>query len=347
MKIRLAFAFAATLLSVGAQAQPKSLFYMGDGAASVHSFEAHKDKIDIIVPTWYNMDGDGLVTGEPNPVVLKEAKAAHIPVIPIVALFNKDEAHKLFGNDKGQAEMNASLLRECQENGYAGIQFDIEDVMWTDRDGLSALVKRTADVLHAHGLQVQIATVPNAPGHAGKTEFGKWIYQEWRGGYDLKALAQSVDLICLMTYDQHTHWTTPGPVGGWKWTTDNLEYALKVVPKEKLSLGIALYGYHWYTGDPGMDKSEKKPNVTSDYISAPNAEFLRDTYGGKTQWDDVDKTAWFWIERDQMREWFFYTDKRTFAARYDLVKQQGIQGFCSWVLGEEDPTIWDVLPSHS
>ena len=60
-----------------------------------------------------------------------------------------------------------------------------------------------------------------------------------------------------MTYDQNTHWTTPGPVGGWIWTKDNMEYALQVVPREKLSLDIALYGYRWYTGDPGLGKAER------------------------------------------------------------------------------------------
>ncbi len=338
---------AALLLSSSSFAQqPKALFYLSDTAASVHSFEAHKDKIDILVPTWYSVDAVGLVTGEPNPVVLREAKAAGIPVFPIVALFDKDKAHQLLGDQKAQAEMNAAFVRECKENGYAGIQFDLEDIMWTDRDALSALVKQSAGILHAQGLQVQIATVPNAPGHAGKTDFGKWIYEEWRGAYDIKALAQSVDLLCLMTYDQHTRWTVPGPVGGWGWTNENLQYALKVVPKEKLSLGIALYGYHWFTGDPGLNKPEKKPNPTAEYISGPNAEFLRDEFGAQTQWDPIDHTAFFWFYRDEMREWIFYTDKHTFEDRYDLVKQNGLEGFCSWVLGEEDPAIWSVLPSR-
>ncbi len=347
MKLQNLLALAVTLVSsVTLHAQPKALFYLGGGSASVHSFEMHKDKIDLLVPTWYSVDGVGLVTGEPNPVVLREAKAARIPVIPIVALFDKDQVHKLMGDNKAQDEMNKALVRECKENGYAGIQIDFEDIMWTDRDALSAMVKKTADILHHEGLQVEIATVPNAPGHAGKTEFGKWIFEEWRGAYDLKALASSVDLICLMTYDQHTRWTMPGPVGGWGWTTENLTYALQFVPKEKLSLGIALYGYHWFTGDPGLGKAEKKPNPTAEYISGPNAEFLRDTYGAQTQWDPVDRSAYFWFYRDQMREWIFYTDKRTFEARYDLVKQDGLEGFCSWVLGEEDPAIWSVLPSH-
>ena len=102
--------------------------------------------------------------------------------------------------------------------------------------------------------------LPATPAQGG---FAKWIYTDWRGAYDIAAIAKYVDLVCLMTYDQHTRWTMPGPVAGWQWTVDNLNYALKVVPKEKLSLGIPLYGYHWYTGAPTKDSTgerEAQPN---------------------------------------------------------------------------------------
>jgi spore germination protein YaaH len=338
--------FAAAQAGMAQAESPKVLYWMGNGLASVNSFMAHKDKIDIISPTWYQIDETGLVTGEPQPVVLKAAKAAHVSIVPLFALFDHEKAHQLFGNDKAQDEMIKSFIRECKENGYDGINFDIEDVMWTDRDGLSAMVKKTADALHKEHLTISIDVVPNAPGHAGETAFGKWIFEEWRGGYDLKALGESVDVLCLMTYDQNTHWTTPGPVGGWIWTKENLDYALKVVPKEKLSLGIASYGYRWYTGDPGINKKEKTPNPTADYISWETATSLRDTYGGKEQWDADDHTPWFYFYRDQMREWVFFTNKRAFMDRYKLAKDDGIEGVCSWVLGEEDPAIWNTLPSH-
>ena len=342
--VRALIAGSCIALTAAAHAQ-KTEFWMGNGADSVASFMAHKDKIDIISPTWYQIDQDGFVSGEPQPVVLKAAKDAHLTIIPLFALMNHDKAHALFGDPKAQDEMIASLIRECKDNGYDGVNLDIEDVMWTDRDGLSALVKKTADALHKEHLQVQIDVVPNAPGHSGETAFSTWIFQEWRGAYDLKALADSVDLICLMTYDQNTRWTVPGPVDGWVWTNQNLDYALKFVPKNKLSLGIALYGYHWYTGEPGFDARGRTPHPTADYISEPNAIFLRDTYGGKTQWDDTDHTPWFFINHDQMREWVFYTDQRAFMDRYDLAKQSSVQGICAWVLGEEDPTIWAAIPA--
>jgi spore germination protein YaaH len=329
----------------GAQTRLTTEFWMGNGRASVESFLAHKDKIGVISPTWYQIDGDGLVTGEPQPVVLKAAHDAHVTLIPLFAIFDHVKIHALVNSPKAQAAMNEAFVRECKENGYDGINYDVEDVMWTDRDALSAMVAKTAEVLHKEHLQVQIDVVPNAPGHAGETAFGKWIYQEWRGGYDLKALAESVDLICLMTYDQHTRWTTPGPVGGWIWTKENLDYALKVVPKAKLSLGIALYGKHWFTGDPGLDKETKTPNASSEDISAPTAVYLSQMYGGRLQWDEEEHTPWFYFNRDQMREYVFYTDKRAYVERYELAKGAGIAGVCSWVLGEEDPAIWAALPA--
>jgi spore germination protein YaaH len=330
---------------------PKALFYMTTDPNSVRSFLAHADKVDILVPAWYAVDADGFVSGGPNPLVLNTAREHHVPVMPIVANLGFDQAafHKFLLSPAAWQRMDEALTRACKENGYIGFQFDFEDIYWTDRDLLSNLAKETANVLHHAGLQLSIATVPNYPGGPGSdTGFSAWIYENWRGAYDLKALAKSADWICLMTYDQSTRWTVPGPVAGWKWTVENLNYALERVPAEKLLLGIPLYGYHWYTGTPvksPMD-SQYKPNPMADYISAADAVDLARAYGGKIEWDAMDRTAWFYINRGDMREWVFYTDARTFRERYKLVKERHLEGFCSWVLGQEDPAIWDLLPSH-
>lgn len=329
-------------------ARPAALFYMTEKPDSIRSFLAHAAKIDLVVPTWYQVDEAGLVTGAPNPLVLEAAQRNHVPVMPILALFGKVPLHVLAGDIRAQDLMNEALVREARLHGYKGFQLDFENLAWTDRDGFTSLVKRTAEALHGAGFQISVATVPNAPGYPGSGGFAKWIYSDWRGGYDLAALAKIVDLVCLMTYDQHTLWTTPGPVDGWEWSMENLDYALKVVPKDKLSLGIPLYGYHWFAGAPIMDKvtGKETPNETAEYISAENALQLAETYKGKIEWDDVDRTSYFYFYRDQMREWIFFTDLRTFRERYQLVENRGLAGFCSWVLGEEDPEIWTLLPSH-
>jgi len=249
-------------------------------------------------------------------------------------------------NSGAQAVMNQAMIRESKLHGYIGFQFDFENIDWTDRDLLTQVVKTSAEAMHKAGQQLTIATVPNAPGYPGAGGFAKWIYTDWRGAYDIAEIAKYVDLICLMTYDQHTRWTVPGPVAGWGWTVENLDYALKVVPKEKLSLGIPLYGYHWFTGAPTKESetAAEKPNPTAEYIGTANALQLATAYNGKIQWDADDHNAYFYFYRDQMREWIFFTDLHTFKDRYELVQKDGLQGFCSWVLGEEDPAIWTFLP---
>jgi spore germination protein YaaH len=329
------------------QAEPVALFYMTSTPESIRSFLAHSTQIDLLVPTWYQVDENGLVTGAPDPAVLKRAHDEKLPVMPILAMFNKKGFHTLATSPAAQAEMNQAMIRECKLHGYTGFQFDFENVDWMDRDLLTAVVRISAGDLHKAGLQLTIATVPNAPGYPGQSGFAKWIYTDWRGAYDIAAIAKYVDLVCLMTYDQHTRWTMPGPVASWQWTNDNLNYALQTVPPEKLSLGIPLYGYHWYTGTPTKDASGvDKPNPTADYIGTPNSLQLAEAYDGKIQWDAEDHSAWFFFYRDQMREWIFFTDLHTFKDRYELVQQKKLQGFCSWVLGEEDPAIWKFLPQR-
>ena len=317
---------------------------------SVRSFLAHADKVDVLVPAWYIVDADGLVSGGANPLVMETAKQHHVPLMPIVANgeFAQEEFHKLLTNQKAIEAMDAQLIRVCKDNGFVGFQFDFENVRWTDREALSQLVQQAAAAFHQAGLQLTIATVPNAPGEPGDSGFSAWIYENWRGAYDLAALAKSVDLICLMTYDQNTRWTPPGPVAGWAWTTGNVDYALKFVPREKLSLGIPLYGYHWFAGTPvkSDDKGEDKPNPSAEYIATDDALDLAKAYGGHVEWDAADRTAWLYFYRADTREWIFFTDVRTFRERYNLVKERGLQGFCSWVLGTEDPGIWDQLPAH-
>src|ERR1700719_2653259 len=316
-----------------AAAQPKALFYMIETPNSVKSFTEHADKIDILVPAWYSVDGNGLVFGGPNPDVLKTAASHHVPVMPIVALMTQLELHKLFTSEAAKTAFINALLSECKKNGYSGFQIDFENVNWTDRDLLSSLVAETATALHKETLELTIATVPNAPGFPGKSNYSHLLYANWRGAYDLKALAQSADLICLMTYDQNTRWTEPGPVAGCPWTVENLEYALQFVPKEKLSLGIPLYGYHWFAGDPGKDE---KPNPTAEYIGRQEVDQYLAAYHPHLEWDSFDRVAWFYIYKDDTREWVFYTDKRGFQERLALVRNRGLQGFCSLVLGTED-----------
>ena len=65
-------------------------------------------------------------------------------------------------------------------------------------------------------------------------------------GYDLPALAASVDQIVLMTYDDHGPWEkTPGPIGPLGWQRASVAALEKDVPAAQIFLGVANYAYAW------------------------------------------------------------------------------------------------------
>src|SRR5260370_6084804 len=163
--------------------QPKSLFYLTRDPKSVRSFLAHADKIDILVPAWYSVDSNGLVSGGPNPLVLETARQHHVPIMPIVVNngFSQEDFHKLVMNRAAYETMAGRLMAACKENGYIGFQFDFENIHWTDRSALSSMVVDVASEFHSSKLQLTIATVPNAPGAPGAGGLSNWIYGKWRG----------------------------------------------------------------------------------------------------------------------------------------------------------------------
>ena len=60
---KLFFAFALLAAPCFA-AEPVSLFYLTNGPDSIRDFLVHSKQIDLLVPTWYEVDENGLVDHE-------------------------------------------------------------------------------------------------------------------------------------------------------------------------------------------------------------------------------------------------------------------------------------------
>lgn len=337
--LRLTAAALAACMTLAAQT--KAVFYMTSRPESVRSFLAHADKVDILIPEIYSADEQGLVWGEPLPQVLEAARRHRVPVMPIIVNpgFKQETIHALLVKPEAHMRMALALLEQCRRYGYYGIQLDFENIAFGDRDALTALLRETARVFDPEGYKLSIATVHKSSEYPGRGDYAYWIYNNWRGAYDLAAIAKLVEFISVMAYDQHTGHTTPGPVAGFPWVEECLEYSLKVVPKEKVSLGIPLYGRRWYAG-----VRDKEARMAIASVNASEAADLAAQMKITPQWDAVERAPWFHFYRDGVREYVFYNDARSFRERYELARKNGLHSFSSWVLGAEDPEIWSALP---
>jgi spore germination protein YaaH len=325
-----------------AQGGDEALWYLTSRETSVQSFLAHADRISIVAPQTFSMDSNGVVWGSVDERVMATAKAKGIRVIPLIVNegFDQPEFHRFLASPTARARAVGNIAALCHDNGYAGIQFDFENVHVVDRDAFSAFTRDAAAALHGVGCSLSVAVVPRTSDFPGPTSYHKWIFDYWRGVYDYRALAEAADFLSLMTYDEHTHRTPPGPVAGVPWMERVVEFLLKQgVPPSRISLGIPSYSDWWY---PAYDPKTGAA-VSGRQLPYPDAMGVLARNGVKPVWDPTQQVSWAFWQDDGINQFVFLEDARSFQAKLKLVKKFGLRGYSVWVLGSEDPAIWSLV----
>jgi spore germination protein YaaH len=343
----LLFVLALALPMQASHAQAlERLFYYVDREDSYQSLLKNLDQITVLGPQVYTVDSLGIVFGELDARVLALAKAHHVKVMPLVVneSFNQPALRKLLSDTAARARATRTLVELSQQNGYWGIQFDIENVNIQDRDLLSAWYRETANALHHGGFTLSIAVVHRTDDNAGQTAYHRFLQDSWRAGYDLAALSAAGDFISLMTYSENTRRTPPGPVASIEWMRANVEYFLKYVPRAKLSLGIPTYGDHWYTRE---DRTiPERARSWSETVGWTWGSGIAERHGAAIQWDSVAHVPFAYFSNGGVYEWLFLENARAFKDKMELAQSYRLRGFSVWVLGPEDPAIWDYLKTQ-
>ncbi|MDP6456617.1 MAG: glycosyl hydrolase family 18 protein [Candidatus Marinimicrobia bacterium] len=341
--ILLSMLIAATT-PVLSQKKIEHLFYYYDHPDSYRSLVEHIDQISIVAPGAYSVDEDGVVWGSVDPRILKLAQAHHVGVMPLIANpgFDQEMLHKLLINDEARRRAINSLVGECKRYGYSGIQFDFENLNFNDRDAYSQFYTETAKALHKGGFLLSVAVVHRPEEYPGPTKYFKWMHTNWRAGYDLKALAQAGDFISVMTYSQHTRRTPPGPNAGLPWVQKNIEYFLRHVPSEKLSLGIPVASMHWYTIQDD-ELYHVNARSWSSSLAYNDALGMAERYDAEIVWLEDQGVPYTMFENGGLFEYIFFENAKTFERKLELVKKNRLRGFSVWVLGREDPAVWELL----
>lgn len=334
---------ALTGREAAAQQPLERLFYYTDTENSYSSLVRNIDQITVLGPQVYTVDSLGIVWGGVDRRVLDLAKRHGVLVMPLVVNegFHQPSLRRLLADTAARGRATRALAGLCREHGFWGIQFDIENVNLEDRDRLTAWYGETARALRATGCKISIAVVHRPEEFAGPLGYHRFLYESWREGYDLAALAKLGDFVSLMSYAQHTRRTPPGPQAGLPWMREVVDYFLKFMGPEKLSLGIPLWGEHWFTR---YDNSiPERARSWSETVSWTWGSGLAQRNGARLEWDSVQAVTWGSYENGGTFEWLFLEDVRSFQAKLTLAKEKKLRGFSAWVLGPEDQRIWDAL----
>ncbi|MHA3701634.1 glycosyl hydrolase family 18 protein [Jatrophihabitans sp. YIM 134969] len=321
-RVRLAVAAvvaAALLPAVAADAAPARPLLVtgyvesGDGPAAVTPSLGALTTLGV---DGVNISATGTAVGAPDAASKRLLSQAHAHGRSAELLvgnfssalgdFDERAAHRLLTSPTNRAAVVRALVGYAAA-GWDGIHLDFESLAAGDRAGLTAFSRELRQALPSGTtLAMAVMAADSIAGYRAT-------------GYDLPALARSLDRVVLMAYDQHgPGWTAAGPVGGLPWVRRVLTALLSQVPAGQVDLGVAGYGYSWPTSGDGRQWSDTGARATA---VDPRWDARQGEWHGR-----LDGGGQIW-----------WSDHRSLVLRERLARQAGLHGVAVWSLGLSDP----------
>jgi spore germination protein YaaH len=166
---------------------------------------------------------------------------------------------------------------------------------------------------------------------------------------DVAAIAPYMDRIIFMTYDFHYQGSgvtgAVAPVNGAGVSAEydsetSIKEAVKILPSQKVILGVPFYGYEWET----LSNYPHAATIPGTGITASSRrveELLAACATCSAQFDPVSKEAYV-IYKDQSTNTYhqiFYPDKQSISEKVALMKKYKLGGIALWALGYEGNTL--------
>lgn len=318
--------------TASSSAHVEKIFYMSqaDLTDGLQSLQKNASSIDVVAPQVYTIETDLEATGSVPIRIETIAKTNGIKVMPLITNqgFSQSLMHNFLSSTTAEDALVSYLVSEAQSNGYIGWQFDFEHMSATDTDLYSAFVEKTAAALHNSNLILSVAAVARVNDDTSTSG-----YKNWSGVYNYARIAKSVDFISIMAYDDPN---SSGPVASIPYDKSVLAYLANKVPPNKISLGTPLYYWGWdQTAPPGQIVRHAGTGTRLQYVRMnwePREFFSADLGIPYLSYQLEGHIYVIW-----------YDDSRSVQARLDLVKTYGLRGFSAWVLGMENPDVWNAI----
>ena len=289
--------------------------------------------LTFLSPFSYQADGLGALTPTFDVNI---GLSANYRVANLMTLTNFDSesgfsgeiAHALFTDQTAQQNLFNNILTVLRAGNYYGLNLDFEYVLQTDQQNYNNFLRRLTDLLHENGYIIVTALAPKL----SDSQEGL-LYS----AHDYAFHGKTVDYVVLMTYEWGYTYGPPMAVAPLNQVRRVLDYAVTVIPPEKILMGMPNYGYDWTV--PFVQGTAARPltnvgavtlagqmKVAIQYDNEAQSPFFRYTSGGKNH------EVWF-------------EDARSLRAKMRLVEQYALAGVSFWNLNSLFRTNFLVIES--
>jgi spore germination protein YaaH len=303
-------------------------YYSSSDVSSLNSLKAHSSSIDQLATHTYIIKTDGSMYIQNNVFPTAQISYANSKGIETLAVirneFNGASAHDVLNNAEASANLINNIESALGTHGYKGVNIDFELLYAKDREVFTSFMRDLYNRLKPKCYIVSIAL----PAKTSEAE-------SWVKAYDYAKLGSYSDLVILMTYDEHYPGGAPGPVASLNWTQRIVTYAASVIPRQKLLLGLAAYGYDWTVKD-GKTISTKSLGIQSSYnVASAN--------GVQVLWDETAKSPYYNYTDAKGNHTVYFENSTSIDYKLNIVNNSNLRGIAIWRLGLEDSSYWTTI----
>jgi spore germination protein len=289
--------------------------------------------LTYLSPFSHQVNADGTINPINDETMLQTAKTfRNAPLLVITNFrngnFDTNLAHTILTSISIQQTLINNVIALMRSKGYYGLNIDFERILPEDKELYNSFLRRVVAALHPLNYPVVTDLAPKI----SETQTGPWYT-----AHDYRAHGEIVDFVVLMTYEWGWSGGPPMAVAPINQVKAVLDYAVTVIPRNKILMGMPLYGYDWPL--PYVPNGPFAPRV-----SPQQAITIAANRGAVIRFDQQAQSPFFNYYDDRGTQhvvWF--EDARSVQAKLRLASQYGLRGVSYWVLGIDFPQNWAVL----
>lgn len=226
------------------------------------------------------------------------------------------------------------IANAIKEHNLDGVNVDLENLLSSDKEKLTEFVRILREKIGDEKiLSVAVAANP------------KKLTTTWVSAYDYAGLAEYANYLVLMAYDEHSAGGSAGPVASISFVEESVKVVLESVSRDKVVLGMPLYGRVWKDGAEKGGEAvvlSQVNRIANRYKNLPVYDELTGTAILKIEVQSGEKKAY--VNGKYLDEGvytIYFEDKSSILAKMEVMNNYGLKGSALWALGNESEDFWN------
>jgi spore germination protein len=283
----------------------------------------------------YQILANGSLKGINDVPLIESARKAKVaPMMVITNLkegggFDSDLARTILTDEAIQNTLLNNIINTLKIKNYYGLDIDLEYIYPENREDYNNFLRKTVNKLKPLGYVVTTALAPKPSGNI------KGLLYE---AHDYPVHGLIANHVILMTYEWGYTSGPAMPVAPINQVKKILDYAVTVIPSEKIFMGIPNYGYDWTLPfEPGT-KAVALGNV--------EAVDLARRVSAAIQYDYTAQAPFFsYYSSNGRRHIVWFEDARSINSKLRTANAYDLGGVSYWTVGKYFPQNWLVQNS--